>query len=62
MQTKSIYWITATVALRALSAFAAERVPDLAEGTVLLNKSAYPLKHACAYEATVDHDEAIAIA
>jgi hypothetical protein len=45
----------------ALTLFAQEGTTKASEGTLMLEKKNYPLKHALAYETTIDNEEAIAV-
>ena len=45
----------------ALTLFAQEGTTKAAEGTLMLEKKTYPLKHALAYETTIDNEPAIAV-
>src|SRR5438046_10094140 len=48
-------------AMGALTLFAQEGTTKAAEGTLMLEKKTYPLKHALAYETTIDNEPAIAV-
>src|ERR1041385_8270102 len=45
----------------ALTLFAQGGATKESEGTLMLEKKNYPLKHALAYETTIDNEEAIAV-
>src|SRR5262245_57808093 len=47
--------------MSALTLFAQEGTPKAGEGTLMLEKKDYPLKHAIAYETTIDNEPAIAV-
>ncbi len=60
--TKIFMCVVATVsAMSALTLFAQEGTTKAVEGTLMLEKKDYPLKHAIAYEATIDNEPAIAV-
>src|SRR5437867_11213443 len=60
--TKKFTWLIAIVsAMGALTLFAQEGTTKAAEGTLMLEKKTYPLKHALAYETTIDNEPAIAV-
>ena len=48
-------------AMGVMTLFAQERTTKAGEGTLMLEKKTYPLKHALAYEATIDNEQAIAV-
>jgi hypothetical protein len=47
--------------ISAVTLFAQGGTTKAAEGTMMLDKKNYPLKHALAYEATIDNEQAIAV-
>ena len=60
--TKKLMCLVAIVsAMGAVTLFAQERTTKAAEGTLMLEKKNYPMKHALAYEATIDNEQAIAV-
>jgi len=60
--TKKFMSVVAVVsAMGAFTLFSQEGTTKLAEGTLMLEKKTYPLKHALAYEATIDNEQAIAV-
>jgi hypothetical protein len=60
--TKKFMCLFATVsAMSAVTLFAQEGTTKAAEGTLMLEKKTYPLKHALAYEATIDDEQAITV-
>jgi hypothetical protein len=61
MITKFIRLIAIVSAIGAVTLFAQEGTTKAAEGTLMLDKKTYPLKHALAYEATIDNEPAIAV-
>jgi hypothetical protein len=48
-------------AMSAMTVFAEEGTTKTGEGTLMLEKKNYPLKHALAYETTIDNEQAIAV-
>jgi hypothetical protein len=61
MIKKFIRLIAIVSAVGAVTLFAQEGTTKAAEGTLMLEKKTYPLKHALAYEATIDNEDAIAV-
>ncbi len=60
--TKKFMCLVAIVsAMGAVALFAQNAATKPAEGTLMLDKKNYPLKHALAYEATIDNEQAIAV-
>jgi len=60
--TRKFMCVVAIVsAMGALTLFAQEGTTKAAEGTLMLEKKTYPLKHALAYETTIDNEPAIAV-
>jgi hypothetical protein len=60
--TKKFMCLVAIVsAMGAVTLFAQEGTTKAAEGTLMLDKKTYPLKHALAYETTIDNEPAIAV-
>src|SRR5947208_9931115 len=60
--TKKFTCLIAIVsAVGAVTLFAQEGTTKAAEGTLMLEKKTYPLKHALAYETTIDNEPAIAV-
>jgi hypothetical protein len=60
--TKKFMCLFAVVsAMGAVALFAQEGTTKAGEGTLMLEKKNYPLKHALAYETTIDNDPAIAV-
>src|SRR5947208_13718844 len=60
--TKKFTCLIAIVsAVGALTLFAQEGTTKAAEGALMLEKKTYPLKHALAYETTIDNEPAIAV-
>jgi hypothetical protein len=60
--TKKFMRVVATVsAMGALTLFAQEGTTKAGEGTLMLETKTYPLKHALAYETTIDNEDAIAV-
>src|SRR5262249_42315466 len=60
--TKKFMCLVAIVSVMvALTLFAQEGTTKAAEGTLMLEKKTYLLKHALAYEATIDNEQAIAV-
>jgi hypothetical protein len=60
--TKKFMCLVAMVsAMSVVKLFAQEPTTKAGEGTLMLEKKSYPLKHALAYEATIDNEDAIAV-
>src|SRR6266403_176068 len=60
--TKKFMCLVAIVsAMGAITLFAQGGATKATEGTLMLEKKSYPLKHALAYETTIDNEEAIAV-
>jgi len=60
--TKKFMCVIATVsAMGAVTLLAQEGTTKAGEGTLMLEKKNYPLKHALAYETTIDNDPVIAV-
>src|SRR5437667_642853 len=60
--TKKFTCLIAIVsAMGAVTLFAQEGTTKAAEGTLMLEKKTYPLKHALAYETTIDNEPAIVV-
>jgi len=60
--TKKFMCVVAIVsATGAVTFFAQEGTTKAGEGTLMLEKKTYPLKHALAYETTIDNEQAIAV-
>jgi hypothetical protein len=60
--TKKFMCLVAIVsAMSAVTLFAQEGTTKATEGTLMLDKKNYLLKHALAYEATIDNEQAIAV-
>ena len=60
--TKKFMCVIAIVsAMGAVTLLAQEGTTKAGEGTLMLEKKNYPLKHALAYETTIDSDPAIAV-
>jgi hypothetical protein len=61
MIKKFIRLVAIVSAIGAVTLFAQEGTTKAAEGTLMLDKKTYPLKHALAYEATIDNEQAITV-
>ncbi|TFH28114.1 MAG: hypothetical protein E4H00_08955, partial [Myxococcales bacterium] len=61
MTNKFICLLTVLSAMGAMALFAEEGTPKAAPGSLMLEKKTYPLKHALAYETTIDDEDAIAV-
>src|SRR6266516_3980832 len=61
MTKKFMCLIAIVSAMGALTLVAQEGTTKASEGTLMLEKKNYPLKHALAYETTIDNEEAIAV-
>src|SRR5213592_4259466 len=61
MTKKFIRVVAIVSAMGALTLFAQEGGTKASEGTLMLEKKTYPLKHALAYETTIDNGPAIAV-
>jgi hypothetical protein len=61
MTKKFMYLFAIVSATSAVTLFAQEGTAKAAEATLMLEKKTYPLKHALAYEATIDNEPAIAV-
>jgi hypothetical protein len=61
MTKKFMCLITIVSAMGAMTVFAQEGTNKAGEGTLMLDKKNYPLKHAIAYETTIDNEPAIAV-
>jgi len=60
--TKKFMCLVAIVsAMGAVTLFAQEGTTKAAEGTLMLEKKNFPMKHALAYEATIDNEQAVAV-
>ena len=60
--TKRLMCFVAIVdAMGALTLFAQEGTAKAGEGTLMLENKSYPLKHALAYETTIDNEQAVAV-
>ena len=60
--TKKFLCVVATISVMgAFTLFAQEGTTKAGEGTLMLEKKNYPLKHAIAYETTIDNEPAIAV-
>jgi hypothetical protein len=60
--TKKFMCVVATIsAMGSVTLFAEEGTTKAGEGTLMLEKKNYPLKHALAYETTIDNEPAIAV-
>src|SRR5438094_8918323 len=60
--TKKFTWLIGTVsAMDAVTLSAQQGTTKAAEGTLMLEKKTYPLKHDLAYETTIDNEPAIAV-
>ena len=61
MARRFICLLMAASAMGAMALFAEEGTPQAAPGTLMLEKKTYTLKHALAYETTIDDEDAIAV-
>jgi hypothetical protein len=61
MTNKFICLLTLVSAMGTMALFAEEGTPKAAPGSLMLEKKTYPLKHALAYETTIDDEDAIAV-
>ncbi|MGH7937484.1 MAG: hypothetical protein ACRD5Z_10245 [Bryobacteraceae bacterium] len=61
MVRKLVYFLVALTAASALTLFAQENGAKASDGTLIISKRTYPLRHVFAYEATVGGDEEIAV-
>jgi hypothetical protein len=61
MVKKFICLLAAVTAASAMTLFAQESATKAPDGTLILEKKTYPLRHALAYETTIDDEEAIAV-
>ncbi len=61
MIKKIICLIAVVSAMGALTLFAQQETTKANEGTLMLEKKNYPLKHALAYETTLDNEPAVAV-
>src|SRR4030095_5810697 len=61
MTKKLICFVAIVSAMGALTLFAQEGTTKAGEGTLMLDKKTYPLKHALAYETTIDNEAAIVV-
>src|SRR6266481_3861563 len=61
MTKKFMCLIAIVSAMGALTLVAQEGTTKAGEGTLMLEKKNYPLKHALAYETTIDDEQAIAV-
>src|SRR3954462_5116931 len=61
MTKKFICLVAIVSAMGAATLIAQEGKPKPAVGTLMLEKKTYPLKHALAYETTIDDEQAIAV-
>ena len=61
MAKKLVCFLVAVTAASAVTLFAQENGAKASEGTLIISKRTYPLRHVFAYEATVGGDEEIAV-
>ena len=61
MKTKFMCLVSIVTTMGALTVFAQEATMKAGEGTLTLEKKNYPLKHALAYEATIDNEPATVV-
>jgi hypothetical protein len=61
MTKKFVCFVAIVSAMSALTVFAQEGTTKPAEGTLMLDKKNYPLKHVLAYEATIDNEGATVV-
>ena len=61
MSKKFMYPVAIVSALGAVALLAQEGTTKATEGTLMLEKESYSLKHAVAYETTIDNEQAIAV-
>jgi len=61
MTKKLMCFVAIVSAMGALTLFAQEGTTRAGEGTLMLDKKTYPLKHALAYETTIDNEAAIVV-
>src|SRR5437773_1068716 len=59
--TKKFSLIVIVTVMSIVTLFAQRETTKAAEGTLMLEKKKYPLKHAVAYEATIDEEQAITV-
>ena len=59
MTRKFMCLIATATAMSAVTLFAQEPTTKAGEGTLMLEKKTYPLKHALAYETTIDNEPAM---
>src|SRR5436309_13140168 len=59
--TKKFTLILIVTVMSIVTRFAVGETTKAAEGTLMLEKKTYPLKHALAYETTIDNEPAIAV-
>jgi hypothetical protein len=61
MIKKFVCLLAAFSAMAAVTLFAGQGTTKAAEGTLMLDKKNYPLKHALAYDTTIDNEQAIVV-
>ena len=61
MTKKFMCLVTIVSAMGAVALLAQEGTTKVTEGTLMLEKKSYPLKHALAYETTIDNEQALAV-
>lgn len=61
MTKKFVCFVAIVSVMSAVTLFAQEGTTRASEGTLMLDKKTYPLKHVLAYEATIDNEQAIAV-
>jgi hypothetical protein len=61
MTKKFVCFVAIVSLMSAVTLFAQEGTTRASEGTLMLDKKTYPLKHVLAYEATIDNEQAIAV-
>src|SRR4051794_31135320 len=61
MMKKIFCLVMAVSVVGAVTLFAQGGTSKSVEGTLMLDKKTYPLKHALAYETTIDNEDAVAV-
>lgn len=61
MTKKFLYLVPIVCAMGAVTLFAQAGTTKAGEGTLMLDKKNYPLKHVLAYETTIDNEQAIVV-
>ena len=58
---KKFIWLVGAISILGAMALPAQDASTKADGTLILDKKTYPLKHAVAFETTIDNEDAVAV-